>query len=79
MTASVFLWVIGIFHSLHDLDLTLLSGPGSHVFCLNSQFCRVQAIEVRPNNSLDFFPVCCYVSLFISDFINLDTVSVPFS
>jgi hypothetical protein len=28
---------------------------------------------------LNFLNFCCYVSLFISDFVNWDTVSVPFS
>jgi hypothetical protein len=26
---------------------------------------------------LDFLGFCCYISLFISDFVNLDTDSVP--
>lgn len=38
-------------------------------------FCGVQAFEVRPNYSLNFLCVCCYVSLFIFDFVNLGTVS----
>jgi hypothetical protein len=36
----------------------------------------VQAFEVRLNDSLNFLSVCCYSSLFISDFVNSDTVSL---
>jgi hypothetical protein len=36
-------------------------------------------LVVESDNFLNFFSFCCYISLFISDFVNLDTVSVPSS
>jgi hypothetical protein len=36
----------------------------------------VQAFEVKPNDSLNFLKVSCYFSLFITDFVYLNTASL---
>ena len=42
-------------------------------------FSQIQIFEIWPDNSLDFLSVWCYVPLFISDFVNLDFVSLLIS
>ena len=75
MTAFISLGVMGL---LMWSDLTLVPGkcqencpfhPGFPVLLTIGFYSRMIF--------LDFFGFCCYVSLFISDFVNLDTVSVP--
>jgi hypothetical protein len=34
------------------------------------QFCKIQVFEVRPMIFFNFFGVCYYIFLFISDFVN---------
>ena len=40
---------------------------------------KAQTLEVRPNDSLNFLSVYCYISPFFSDFAHLSTVSMPLS
>ena len=79
MTDSIFLEVMELF-SLPDLDLSLVSGIclESHPFPLDFPVLWSTAFEVRPN-VFNFLSFSCYVSYFMSDFIDSDTVSVPFS
>ena len=81
MIASIFLGVIGQLNSLPYLCLTLVIGIclENNLFHLTFQYCVVQGFKVRPNGYLNFLLVCCYVSIFISNFVNLFTVSLPFS
>ena len=60
------------------IDIWLEYHPFHIVFFL-FQYFGVYAFEVRPNYSLKFLSVHCYVPLFISDFGNLGIVSLPFS
>jgi len=68
-------------YRLPDLDLTLVSGIciESPLFHLAFQFCGVQAFVVKLNGFMNFLNFSYYISLSVSDFVNLDTVSVPFS
>jgi hypothetical protein len=40
------------------------------------QFGGIQAFQERPDDSLDPLSVCCCASLFISNFVNLDIISL---
>jgi hypothetical protein len=75
MTATISLGVIGQLKSLTNqllIDLALESFNNQENHPFHFQVCSIKAFEVRPNDSLDFLSVC-YVSLYISDFINLYT------
>jgi hypothetical protein len=48
-------------------------------FVKDFQISGVQAFEVKPNDSLNFLTVCCYISIFVSDFVYLDSFYIPFS
>ena len=80
ITASISQGLQDYLNTLPNLDLTLISGIylESHPFQLDFfQFYGEQALQIRPKDSLNFFSVCCFVSLLISDFVNVDTVSLP--
>lgn len=80
---EIFLYLLqGLFRfSLSDLDLTLISGIvlENHQFHLDISICGVVVFEVIPNDSLIFLIICCYFFLFISNLVNVDIVSLPFS
>jgi hypothetical protein len=40
------------------------------------QFCGIKVFEIKPNDSLNVFNVVCYVSVFIIDFVYLDSDSL---
>jgi hypothetical protein len=51
----------------------------NHIFGADFQFCGIQLLEVRPKYFFFIFSVSFVIfPFFISDFIDLDTVSVPF-
>ena len=79
MTASIFLRVWDCLGSISDPDLTLVTGFSVENCPLHSQFPFLLCIGFCSRMCLIFkyLRYCCSVSLLISDFINLDIVSVP--
>ena len=81
MTLSISFGVIGLlklfFWSLFNSGKWYLLRKLSISFRF-FQFCGVQVFEVWPNNFLDFFSVCCYVPLSVSDFVNVNIQSLSF-
>lgn len=65
-------------HTTICLSVCLSSHPSIHHFIQIFQFYKVQVFEVRPNDSLYFLSCCICVSHFISDFVNLYIISLPF-
>jgi len=61
-------------HGLCDSDLTLVPGICLENCSFHPDF---SSFVVVGYNFLSILSFCCYVSLFISKFVNLDTVSVP--
>ena len=79
LTASIFLGTFGLFNLftefLFNFDkwyLPIKSFTSFRIF----KFFGVQAVEVRPNDPLNFLNVRYYISFFITDFVNLDCVVV---
>ena len=62
-----------------DLTFQLVFGQKITHFIRILQFCGVQAFGVRPNDSLNFLNVTCFVFLIITDFVYLDSVSLSFA
>jgi hypothetical protein len=78
MTACISLWVRGQLDGLSDLDLTLV--PGIKENCpFHPDFPVLLSIVfvVGSYDFLDFLSFCSYVFILVSDFVNLDTISVP--
>jgi hypothetical protein len=79
MTASIFLGVVGCLDGLSDPDLILILGICLENCPFHPDFpvLLIIGFVVGPDDFFNFLSFCYYISLFISDFVDLDTVSVP--
>jgi myosin-crossreactive antigen len=64
--------------SLSNFDLALVIAIclENHPFHSDFPILWSSVFDIRPSNWLSFFIFCRYVSLFISDFLNLGSVSL---
>ena len=75
MKVSISLGVIHLLNCFSGLDLILVCGtyPENCPFPLNFTILW----STSPDDHLIFLSVCCYISLFTSDFVNLDMLTLP--